>query len=191
MFFSSKKNKDVKVDKNIRDTTPENPARRSLLKGKISLKPEQRLPWVIDEKTFTSKCTQCSDCIDVCETKIIVKDSQGFPKIDFSKGECTFCNKCIDTCNEPLFLTSEEQKQKKPWPINVNISHQCLAKNSIYCQSCRDECEPNAIKFIYIKDGQPSSIPQPQLNTDDCTQCGACISKCPQNAITANFNEVS
>jgi ferredoxin-type protein NapF len=57
----------------------------------------------------------------------------------------------------------------------------------VYCQSCRDECEPHAIKFTYITDGQPTSIPQPQLNTDDCTQCGACIPTCPQSAITDDF----
>jgi ferredoxin len=79
-FFSTKKSK---IKGTIKDNIPENPARRSLLKGKISIKPEKRLPWVIDEKTFVSECTQCNGCIDVCETKIIIKDAQDFPKINF------------------------------------------------------------------------------------------------------------
>ena len=170
----------------------DNPARRRLLRGRIHTKQVLRLPWAINEAVFTSGCTQCQDCINSCETKIIIKDEDGFPTIDFNLGECTFCNKCIDICEQPLFsgtFTDDEKlgvkvvQNKQPWPVNIEISDKCLAKNNIYCQSCLDECETNVIKFHYVN----SSIPEPSLNDIDCTQCGACISKCPQDAITFMF----
>ena len=161
----------------------ENPARRRLFRGKIQNKQVLRLPWVISEKGFTDNCTQCKKCIDACETHIIVRDDLGFPNIDFSLGECTFCQKCLQICDEPLFKTTEQ----KPWPIELAINDKCLAKNDIYCQSCRDECEIEAINFSYFVSGKTSSIPQPTIITDDCTQCGACISSCPQDAIKISF----
>ena len=157
-----------------------------------------RLPWVINEAVFTSGCSQCQDCINSCESNIIVKDEGGFPKIDFSLGECTFCNKCIEVCKQPLFSSTfpdiksieanaTEDKaltdNKKAWPVTLEISDKCLAKNNIYCQSCRDECETSVIKFSYLD----SSTPQPSLNDLDCTQCGACIKTCPQDALAFTF----
>ncbi len=172
------------------------PSKRRFLSGRIRQEQVLRLPWVVSESVFTSQCTQCQSCLSACETQIIVRDSQGFPKIDFSKGECTFCQKCIQLCSEPLFTLPKKQlpcdldeidDYHSPWPIKLDISDKCLAKNNIYCQSCRDECEPNAIKFSYISSGKVSSIPQPEINLTDCSQCGACISSCPQDAITIDF----
>ena len=165
----------------------ETPSRRRFLSGRVKTKQEMRLPWVINEAVFTSGCTQCQDCINSCDSNIIVKDEDGFPKIDFNLGECTFCNKCIDVCEQPLFSgsftdTSTENKVKA-WPVSISISDKCLAKNNIYCQSCRDECETNVIKFNYVN----SSIPEPSLLDSDCTQCGACIKTCPQDAIAFTF----
>lgn len=172
-----------------------NPARRRLFKGRVQQEQTLRLPWVISESVFTEQCTQCQNCISACETNIITRDSQGFPKIDFSKGECTFCHKCIESCNEPLFsLPSTAQspielnERQKPWPVALDISPKCLAKSDIYCQSCRDECESEAIKFSFVVEGVVSSIPKPIVNLIDCTQCGACISSCPQDAIKFLFD---
>jgi ferredoxin-type protein NapF len=160
------------------------PSKRRLFKGRINTPQTLRLPWIISETNFTSACTQCEKCISSCETNIIIKDKGGFPKVDFNLGECSFCNKCIDTCEEPLFTNRfSDENNHKAWPINIEINDTCLAKNNIYCQSCRDECEADVIKFEYHK----SSIPQPSLNNLDCTQCGACIKTCPQNAIKTNF----
>jgi ferredoxin-type protein NapF len=176
------------------------PSRRRLFRGRVKTQQVMRLPWVIDEAVFTSGCTQCQDCIKSCETNIIVKDEDGFPKIDFEQGECTFCNKCIEECEQPLFsglfsndstdIFTEDLAKKnlnKAWPATLEINEKCLAKNDIYCQSCRDECETSVIKFNYLN----SSIPQPSITDVDCTQCGACISVCPQSAIAFNFDQTA
>ncbi|WP_286262922.1 ferredoxin-type protein NapF [Thalassotalea atypica] len=161
-----------------------NPARRRLFRGKVSSKPQLRLPWVKSERDFLSQCTQCKACIDNCETNIIVKDDLGYPKVDFSQGECTDCKKCIEVCEQPLFKSDAEIASCAPWPINFKIEKSCLALNQIYCQSCKDACDTRAIEFNFLD----SSIPSPSLNNDDCSQCGACIEVCPQSAIKYDFN---
>ncbi|MEI6895045.1 MAG: ferredoxin-type protein NapF [Colwellia sp.] len=176
----------------------DDPSRRRFFRGHVKNKQELRLPWVINEAVFTSGCTQCQECITSCQSNIIVKDEEGFPKIDFNLGECTFCNKCIEACNQPLFSGAFSEHKptesslaseisEKAWPATININDKCLAKNNIYCQSCRDECETNVIKFNYIN----SSIPEPSINILDCSQCGACIKTCPQNAITFTFESTA
>lgn len=158
-----------------------NPSRRRLFRGKIAQEHVLRLPWVVSEAAFLSQCDQCQDCISVCETQIITKDSQGFPKIDFSKDECTFCNKCVDACEKPMFVPEEERQNNstQPWPARIDISNKCLATNNIFCQSCQDVCETRAIKFHLLTSG----VPKPELTLDNCTSCGACVSTCPQDAI--------
>lgn len=163
----------------------ENPSRRRLFRGKLSQKSELRLPWIISESVFTSGCDQCQDCLKACETKIIVRDEQGFPKIDFTKGECTFCQQCINSCEKPLFkpMALIESHQEAPWPAELGINNKCLAKSEIYCRSCQDVCETQAITFSYNN----SRIAQPDINLADCSQCGACISTCPQDSISFTF----
>ncbi|MDO6446370.1 ferredoxin-type protein NapF [Colwellia sp. 1_MG-2023] len=164
----------------------ENPSRRRLFKGKIAKQPSlPRLPWVKSESSFTELCNQCGDCISVCETNIIKKDELGLPFVDFNTDECTFCGKCQEVCQQPLFLDKNiiESNQVQPWPGTITINQTCLAQNNIMCQSCQDVCDTRAILFSY----KSSSIPEPSINLTDCNQCGACISTCPQQAITLNL----
>ena len=168
----------------------ESPSRRRLFRGEVKTPKALRLPWVTGEADFIDKCTQCYKCIEACETTIISLDKEGFPVIDFEEGECTFCTQCHEVCDQPLFFhrLSDGEYPFKPWQFDLSISDQCLAKNNVVCQSCLDVCEPAAIEFSYERDGKVCSIPQPRLTVDDCTQCGACITSCPQSAIALKMN---
>ncbi len=162
----------------------DNPSRRRLFRGKLSQPVAKlRLPWIIGEQDFLEHCTQCGDCLNACETKILIKDENGFPQVDFSIDECTFCGKCQSNCQQPLFIAKEQQiPPNTPWPAQLTINNSCLAENNIFCQSCQDACAIDAISF----DFKQRSIPAPQVALSACNQCGACISSCPQQAITLN-----
>ncbi len=152
--------------------------RRSFLTGQTrrQLEPVFRLPWVRDEQTFISQCTQCQHCVDACETHIIKRDPLGFPYVDFKQGECTFCARCVDTCEQDMFL---DHKKTAAWNTYIQINETCLANQQVYCQSCREVCEQSAITFpLSITFSSP-----PEINSDLCNACGACISICPQDAI--------
>ncbi|WP_271271180.1 ferredoxin-type protein NapF [Aliamphritea hakodatensis] len=158
-------------------------SRRALFRGRVSRdqagKPlRQNLPWIKDEQLFLADCHRCDACIKQCETQIITRGDGGFPTIDFSRGECTFCYQCASACDQPLFWPETEQ----PWTQTIEIGAKCLTNSGVECRSCEDSCEPYAISFRPRR-GQVSP---PQIDTDQCNGCGACIRTCPGNAITIN-----
>lgn len=158
-------------------------SRRNFLKvKKVTSQPAVRLPWAHNEANFTQGCNQCGDCLLACPEKIIIKGDGGFPEIDFSQGECSFCQKCVQACSEPLFTSFDTP----PWQLEINIKNNCLAKKQVHCQVCQDSCEPEAISFRYIQ----ASVPQPEISYVDCTGCGACVSICPESAITLTPPEI-
>ena len=155
--------------------------RRFSNKNKIHPLIQQRLPWVKNEASFVSKCTQCEQCITACEEEIIVKGDGGFPIVDFTKGECSFCEGCAQSCPENLFdLTVAPAFSHK-----ISINESCLAKKSVECRSCSDMCETQAIRFQLVL----GSAAQPQINLDVCNGCGGCVAACPTSAISMTLEE--
>ena len=151
-------------------------SRRSLLRGRLKPSEAVRLPWTLGEDHFTDHCSRCDACIKACPEKIITKGDGGFPALDFRQGECTFCQDCVDACPEPLF---SDPKTTSPWGYKAIIQDNCLTHKGVHCQSCQDNCEPWAIRFPPRLGG----VAQPQVDFDDCTGCGACITACPADAI--------
>lgn len=135
-----------------------------------------RPPWSRQDIEFTDICTRCDKCIEACETKIITKGDGGFPEVNFTIDECTFCKKCVEACPEPLFTATDVS----PWQIAATINDTCLARQGIWCQSCKDACDPRAISFTPAI----GKAPQPQIDADICNGCGACVAPCPSHSIT-------
>ena len=152
------------------------PGRRAFLRGRSGRNTiPVRLPWIAIDR-FVEDCTRCGACLTACPESIIVSSGGGFPGIDFSRGECTFCGACADACPESLF----DRTCAEPWKLRANISGDCLAMRRILCRSCEDACPQDAIAF----EAAPGRLPSPEINTAECTGCGACVSSCPENAIS-------
>lgn len=157
--------------------------RRRLLLGRSQqLTKVHKLPWLVNVNSFVNDCTRCNKCVEVCPENIIVKGDGGFPEINFSQGDCQFCYQCADICADVPFYP----RSKTPWSLKAEISsnksHQensCLVTRSVLCQTCKDFCEFDAINLV----AAVGRIPEPIINTDLCSGCGACVSACPTQAI--------
>ncbi len=153
-----------------------NPTRRAFLTGQPGRNTiHVRLPWLATHR-FVDDCTRCGECLAACPERIIVPFTGGFPSIDFAIGECTFCGTCADACPEALF----DRTRAQPWKIKALISDDCLAKRHVMCRSCEDACAQKAIEF----NPAPGRLASPEINIANCIGCGACVSVCPENAIS-------
>ncbi|QOR40384.1 ferredoxin-type protein NapF [Billgrantia diversa] len=152
------------------------PSRRALLKGRLEYSSALRPPWTRDEPEFLANCSQCGDCLQACETSIIVRDVAGFPQVDFQRGECTFCRACVDACEENIFRDPEREP---PWRHVADIGPACLGPQGVYCRSCGESCEAGAIRFSF----NAQRVPEPSVDTEACNGCGACVSVCPARAV--------
>lgn len=147
--------------------------KRSLFRVKKTIAVDNLLPWIIDAGQFLDNCTQCGDCLVACPENIIIKGDGGFPTLNFDLGECDFCSKCASSCKEPIFIALTES----PWQKKALINDTCLANQNIYCRSCAESCESQALTF------QIGINAVPQIDNDLCTGCGACVAPCPTKAI--------
>lgn len=139
-----------------------------------------RPPWAIDENAFQNACTRCGDCISICPEKILIHEgANGFPQVDFKRGECSFCSDCVQACPTAALNIS----QPSPWSIKANVDNSCLAAHQVLCMSCADQCDVRAIRFIPVA----GAVSQPEINLDDCTGCGACVASCPSQSIEVKY----
>ena len=136
-----------------------------------------RPPWSWNEDDFVAACTRCDKCTRACSSKIIVRGSDGFPEIDFTRGSCTFCGDCVSAC-EPRALVRAHQGST-PWLIKAKITQDCLARNQVACFGCGESCERGAIRFL-SRDGGTAV---PEIDRKLCKGCGACLSGCSASAI--------
>lgn len=143
----------------------------------LSKKREQkpiRPPYVLDWELFDQVCPSCETkpCSTFCEEAIILIDDKGIPKLEFGSSGCTFCKACAKACESGVLgLEGEARIQAS---ISIDTA-KCFAWNGTMCFTCKDMCEPNAIRFF--------GMYRPVIN-DDCTACGLCKSPCPADAIT-------
>ena len=158
-------------------------SRRSLLRGVLS---ERRVefapPWAVETARFESLCTQCADCIDICPQHILKRGEKGFPVVDFAESGCTFCAKCASACHSGS-LSIIDFIGAEPWPVKARVTEFCVNYRGVVCQMCAGACPDNAIRFVVQADADGRGVPLAQIDNDECSGCGFCLSACPKNAI--------
>ncbi|HET9394635.1 MAG TPA: 4Fe-4S dicluster domain-containing protein, partial [Nitrospiraceae bacterium] len=60
----------------------------------------------------------------------------------------------------------------------ARIESNCLARQNVACDLCRDACERSAIRFA-----PRIPIAVPRIATDLCTGCTDCLPVCPVGAL--------
>jgi ferredoxin-type protein NapF len=154
--------------------------RRELFSSLFSSKPKKkeeliiRPPYYEDENSFAKECISCEEtpCITFCQENIILLGEDKTPKLDFTNSGCTYCDECAIHC--PKEVLSVESKHTIQAVIEIDML-QCMSWSNTMCFSCKDPCLEDAIEFL--------GIYKPSINSDKCTSCGFCISRCPTNAI--------
>lgn len=152
-----------------------NQQRRALFR-RTKVDESVRLPWLKKDLAFTDACTRCGDCVKACPEQIIRIGDGGFPEIDFNIAECTFCQECVNHCQEDMF----DKNQASAWHYKAQVSDRCLSADSVYCRSCAESCETQALTFNFTD----TLFVSPDVVSDDCNGCGACVAICPTKAIT-------
>lgn len=148
----------------------------SLFSSKVKEKKEIiiRPPYYKDEDSFSKECLLCEDkpCITVCEENIIILNSDGTPKLSFRESGCTYCDECAIHC--PKDVLDIENKQLIKATVEIDMLG-CVSWKDTMCFSCKDPCLEDAIEFL--------GIYKPSINSQKCTSCGFCVSRCPTDAI--------
>ena len=147
--------------------------RRGFLTGRIRRDAGPYPPGVTADSL--RDCSGCGACAEACPTRII-SIAAGVPVLDFRIGECTFCGRCAERCPERVFPPEPAFE----FSHHAVIGDSCLAINYVDCQACRDACPAGAIRFRPRRGGPFI----PDLDTEACTGCGACVSVCPTDAVS-------
>ena len=137
-----------------------------------------RPPWSLAGDAFDGACTRCGACVEQCPTHVL-RIADGRLRVDYADGECTFCGACVSACPEPAFDLAAHAAGSRAWNVVARIDATCLARLGVACASCAEACEAHAIRFRV----HAGPVPDPRVDGNLCTGCGACVRVCPASAI--------
>ena len=136
---------------------------------------------------FKDACTACHACVAACPNNIIKPASFEYgldgimlPTINYSKNSCKYsCNTCSQVCpHGALEHISLEEKQHTRIALATYDQTSCVVvTDGVKCGACSKRCPADAIQMKEnpVVPGQFL----PNIDTDKCIGCGACMDVCP------------
>jgi len=126
-------------------------------------------------KACTYGCLEMGDCVPVCPFGAIRMGENGLPIIDEER--CVACGKCVEACPRKIIslipkscrVVIECSSHDRAPEVRRVCKVGCIA-----CRACEKVCEAKAIT---IQDNLA------RIGPEKCTNCGACVAKCPRKVI--------
>ncbi|MEA9392115.1 ferredoxin-type protein NapF [Acerihabitans sp. TG2] len=160
-------------------------SRRGLLRGLLSASRKTlvpiaayppgpaRPPGALPENIFLSRCDQCQGCVECCQPGVLVRDDDGYPRLNIEYAACTACGACIDVCTgEALLAQTRFDTGLRP----VLNAAACINPRS-RCGLCAAVCPTQALTI-----GQGNGLPS--VDEQRCNGCGECLIQCADRAIS-------
>jgi Na+-translocating ferredoxin:NAD+ oxidoreductase subunit B len=120
-------------------------------------------------------CIGYGDCVKVCPVDAIKMGTDGLPAVD--ENLCISCGKCVGACPKKLFALIPAKSKVSVKCVSKDMAKD-VAKNCkvgcIACRICEKTCKFDAIHVT----GNIAAVDYAK-----CTNCGACVEKCPRKII--------
>lgn len=124
-------------------------------------------------------CIGLADCVKVCAFDAIKIGADGIPVVDEEK--CTGCGLCAKEC--PKFIiemtsTKNEVHVRCKATLKAKEVRAVCSIGCIACKMCEKACQFDAVHVI-------NNVAV--IDYDKCTNCMACVEKCPTKTITSSL----
>lgn len=130
------------------------------------------------DKACAYSCLGMGSCTTVCKFDAI-KMMDGVAVID--KEKCTGCGACIDICPKSVIDLVPKRSRVYVGCSNTdkgNMVNKVCKVGCIACKLCEKACAFDAIK---VEDNLA------KIDYSKCTNCGACVEKCPRKIIVKEY----
>jgi len=119
-------------------------------------------------------CLGLGDCVDACKFDALIIEN-GIAKVDEDK--CTACTMCQKVCPRHSIQLFPAHKKATILCQNrqsARVARDACKKACIACGRCAKVCKDDA---IHVLSGYT------EIDTEKCTQCGACVEACPMGCV--------